>query len=59
MILTLRSKKHPVHKDDPRYLDAMKYFGQVKITPDWQNLYENILKRYNESMGGLTDLLNR
>lgn len=33
MIITLRSKKHPVHKDDPKYLDALKYFGQIRLPP--------------------------
>jgi hypothetical protein len=34
MIMTLRSKKYPIHGDDPALLDALNYFGFTRIPPD-------------------------
>jgi hypothetical protein len=57
MIVTLRSKKYPVHMDDPKYLNALSYFGFTDMPPDWQNLWETILCRYLESLRGLLSIL--
>jgi hypothetical protein len=57
MIIMLRSKRYPVHKDDPAYLNALSYFGFTGIPPDWQNLWEIILNRYLESLRGLLSSL--
>ena len=57
MIVTLRSKKYPVHRDDPMYLNALSYFGFTDMPPDWQNLWETILYRYLESLRGLLSIL--
>jgi hypothetical protein len=57
MIVTLRSKKYPVHRDDPMYLNALSYFGFTEMPPDWQNLWETILFRYLESLRGLLSIL--
>lgn len=58
-IIALRSKKYPVHKDDPKYLDALNYFGFTEMPPDWQNLWEAILHRYLESLKKIISILLR
>lgn len=55
-IITLRSKRYPVHRDDPMYLNALSYFGFTDVPPDWQNLWETILHRYLESLRGLLSI---
>jgi hypothetical protein len=52
-VVTLRSKKYPIHRDDPRFLEALKYFGFQKLPPDWGELWEVVLKKYFESLEGL------
>jgi len=59
MIMTLRSKKHPVHIDDPQYLNASSYFGFTDIPPDWQNLWGAVLKRYLETLQALINAILR
>jgi hypothetical protein len=50
MIVSLRSKKYPVHVDDPEFISAMNYFGITSFPPDWQELWEKTLQRYLESL---------
>jgi len=57
MIMILRSKKFPVHKDDPRVLDALNYFGFTSLTLDWQELWEKVLQRYLDSLKTLLKTL--
>lgn len=59
MMITLRSKRHPVHKDDPAYLNALSYFGFTDVPPDWQSLWETVLRRYLETLQGLINALLR
>ena len=56
-IFTLRSKKYPIHSDDPRFLDALRYFGFQNFPPDWQELWEVILSSYYEHLHKLEKLL--
>lgn len=49
-IMVLRSKKFPVHHDDPRFLDATEYFGYPDFPPDWQGLWENVLEGCGNSL---------
>jgi len=58
MIMTLRSKKYPIHRDDPILLDALSYFGFTSIPPDWQELWENVLQRYLYSLESLISILS-
>ncbi|MGI0014647.1 MAG: hypothetical protein ACREBU_14590, partial [Nitrososphaera sp.] len=44
-IRALRSKKFPAHKDDGKFIEAMKHFGIGKFPPDWQVLWENVLQK--------------
>jgi hypothetical protein len=57
MIMTLRSKRYPIHKDDPLLLDALSYFGFKIIPPDWQDLWEAILRRYINSLESLVSIM--
>jgi hypothetical protein len=57
MIMTLRSKKYPIHRDDPVLLDALSYFGFTNIPPDWQDLWGTVLQRYLDSLEGLIRIL--
>ncbi|MBI2076269.1 hypothetical protein HYW99_01370 [Candidatus Woesearchaeota archaeon] len=56
-IMTLRSKKYPVHRDDVALIDALGYFGFTELPPDWQELWEACLKRYLDSIQGLISIL--
>ena len=56
VIMTLRSKKYPIHSDDPAFLDALNYLGFTGLPPDWQELWEAVLRRYLESLKGLLAL---
>jgi hypothetical protein len=53
MIMTLRSKKYPIHGDDPALLDALNYFGFTRMPPDWQDLWVAVLQRYLDSLESL------
>lgn len=53
-ILTLRSKKFPIHSDDPKFIDALIYFG-FTFPPDWEVLWETVLRRYFESLEQLAN----
>ena len=57
MIMILRSKKFPIHKDDPRLLEALSYFGFTSLPLDWQDLWEKVLMRYLDSLKGLLTIL--
>ena len=48
-IVTLRSKKFPIHSDDPKFIGALGYFG-FNFPPDWGDLWEVVLKKYLECL---------
>lgn len=54
-IFTLRSKKYPIHPDSPELIDALKYFGFQEFPPIWGELWEEVLKKYLESLELLKD----
>jgi len=56
-IMTLRSKKYPVHRDDPVFMDALNYLGFTTLPPDWQELWEAVLRRYMHSLQNLVSTL--
>ena len=49
-IVILRSKKFPIHKDDPKFITALSYFGFQNFPPDWEKLWKVVLKKYLESL---------
>ena len=49
-IVILRSKKFPIHKDDPKFIRALSYFGFQNFPPDWEKLWKVVLKKYLESL---------
>ena len=55
-IMTLRSKKFPIHATDPKFVEVV-----IKITgvypPNWSDLYLKSLNSYEESLGRLLDCL--
>ena len=53
VVMTLRSKKYPIHRDDPAFIDALNYFGFTELPPDWQELWEAVLRRYLDSLHAL------
>ena len=59
MMITLRSKKYPIHRDDSAYLNALSYFGFTNVPPDWQNLWATVLNRYLEALQVLVNVLLR
>lgn len=57
-IVTMRSKKYPIHRDDPKFIEASKCFGFQDFPPDWGELWEVILTKYLESLEELKKCLN-
>lgn len=49
-IKKLRNKKFPTHFDDGEFIESMKYFGQNKFPPDWEELWENALAKTIECL---------
>jgi hypothetical protein len=56
-IVTLRSKKYPVHPDDKKFIEAMNYFGIATFPPDWEELWECALRGYLETLQKLLEIL--
>jgi hypothetical protein len=57
-IITLRSKRHPIHSDDPRLINALEYFGFNYPPDDWEKLWKTVLNKYLESLKLLLEHLN-
>ena len=57
-IMTLRSKKRPVHSDDPKFIEALKYFGFGYPPENWGELWKSVLDGYLESLELLHECLN-
>ena len=55
-IMTLRSKKMPIHKDDPRIIQVILNWG-LRIPPDWSLLWIEALKKYNSVLKMLKESL--
>jgi 20S proteasome alpha/beta subunit len=56
-IMTLRSKKMPIHEDDPKIIQVVLKW-EHKIPPDWPSLWKQALMRYKESLLELEKLLS-
>lgn len=48
-IIKLRSKKFPIHSDDPEFIEALGYFD-FTYPPDWKRLWEKVLSEYYKSL---------
>jgi len=57
-IMTLRSKKYPIHFDDPAFFQALQDIGFSKLPPDWQDLWETLLTLYLSSIQSFLSLLS-
>lgn len=57
-IIILRSKKHPIHPDDPGFIRALGYFGFRYPPDDWERLWKVVLDKYLESLELLFKCLN-
>lgn len=57
-IITMRSKKFPIHTTDPKFVEVV-----IKITgkypPNWSELYSETLDMYKKSLSKLLDCLQR
>lgn len=56
-IHTLRSKKMPIHKDDPKIIQILLKW-EFKIPPNWSNLWIEALRRYRDSLEMLKTILS-
>lgn len=56
-IMTLRSKKMPIHEDDPKLIQVMLKW-EHRIPPNWASLWKQALIRYRESLSELEKLLS-
>ena len=45
----LRSKKMPIHKDDPKILQVLLEW-EYKVPPNWSNLWARALAKYKDSL---------
>jgi len=55
-IMTLRSKKMPIHEDDPKLIQVLLRW-EYKIPPNWSSLWMKALQKYQESITELGQLL--
>ena len=56
-IMTLRSKKMPIHEDNPKLVQVILKW-EHKIPPNWTSLWKQALTRYKESLLELEKLLS-
>ena len=56
-IMILRSKKMPIHEDDPKILQVILKWD-YKIPPNWSSLWMQALIKYQESLNELTKILS-
>jgi len=56
-IMTLRSKKMPIHKDDPKIIQVILKW-EYKIPPNWSSLWIQALTKYRESLSELAKILS-
>lgn len=56
-IMILRSKKMPIHGDDPKIIQVLLKW-EYKIPPDWCLLWTRALAKYKESLDGLGQVLS-
>jgi 20S proteasome alpha/beta subunit len=56
-IVTLRSKKMPIHRDDPKIIQVVLKW-QYGIPPDWSSLWNESLRRYRNSLDELKKALS-
>lgn len=57
-IMTLRSKKMPIHKDDPKIVQVLLKWD-YRIPPNWSNLWIKALSRYGDSLVMLKESLKQ
>jgi 20S proteasome alpha/beta subunit len=56
-IMTLRSKKMPIHEDNPKIIQVILKW-EHKIPPNWESLWKQALMAYKESLLALEKLLS-
>ncbi|RLJ01142.1 MAG: hypothetical protein DRP06_00135 [Candidatus Aenigmatarchaeota archaeon] len=56
-IMALRSNKYPIHSDKPKFMVALNFFGLI-YPPDWEDLWEIVLKKYYESLNLLKEAID-
>ena len=56
-IMTLRSKKMPIHEDDPKLLKVI-FKLEHKLPPNWSSLWKQALLSYKESIEALEKILS-
>lgn len=54
-IMTLRSKKMPIHEDDPRIIQVILKWEQ-RFHTNWSALWIKALMKFRESLFGLQEL---
>lgn len=59
LIFTLRSKKFPIHRDDPKFLDALNQLGESFPPKSWENVWNKSLNLYFESLELLGENLRK
>lgn len=48
----------PIYPDDPRFINALEYFGFHYPPDDWEKLWKAVLNKYLESLELLLTCLN-
>lgn len=56
-IVTLRNKIYPIHTDDPRFIKTLNNFGFKEYPPDWEKLWNAILRKYSQSLENLKNIV--
>ena len=58
LIMSLRSKKFPVHKDTPEFLKVLRQMGFKHYPPDWSKLWKKCIEGYYQSLVYIHDCQN-
>jgi len=57
-IITLRSKKSPIHSDDSKVIDVILRWGET-VPPDWESLGIKALQKYLEHLQKVREWINK
>lgn len=55
-LVTLRSKKRPIHRDNPKAVDLIIEWGH-HVPPEWDRLWSDCLGKFEQALGDLKEWL--
>jgi len=58
-IMSMRSKKFPVHQDNPAFIKTLKNLGFTRYPPNWSRLWDTCKDEYHSSLKKLHACINK